>query len=145
MRFLSATRLVILIDAHPRHDWLLPAVEKRLREELAALQVEVNEEKSRIVDLRRGESFGFLGFDFRRIRGRRGAWRVKYTPKLKKRTALLRKLKGVFRRYRSQPVDRVICLINPCFGDGSTTSRSDTPASASPSFKNGWKRRLGVT
>jgi hypothetical protein len=26
---------------------------------------------------------------------------------------LLRKLKGVFRRYRSQPVDRVIYLINP--------------------------------
>jgi len=108
-----ADDLVILIDAHPRHDWLLPAVEKRLREELAALQVEVNEEKSRIVDLSRGESFGFLGFDFRRIRSRRGVWRAHYTPKLKKRTALLRKLKGVFRRYRSQPVDRVISLINP--------------------------------
>src|SRR5215216_5727862 len=27
-----------------------------------------------------------------------------YTPKLKKRTALLQKLKGVFRRFRSQPV-----------------------------------------
>ena len=55
-----ADDLVILIDAYPQHDWLLPAVEKRLREELAALQVEINEEKSRIVDLRRGESFGFL-------------------------------------------------------------------------------------
>jgi len=108
-----ADDLVILIDAYPRHDWLLPAVEKRLREELAALQVEVNEEKSRIVDLSRGESFGYLGFDFRRIRSRRGAWRVHYTPKLKKRTALLRKLKGVFRRYRSQPVERAIYLINP--------------------------------
>ena len=58
VRSLSATRLVILIDAHRRHDWLLPAVEKRLREELVALRVEVNEEKSRIVDLSRGESFG---------------------------------------------------------------------------------------
>jgi RNA-directed DNA polymerase len=57
-----ADDLVVLIDAYPRHDWLLPAVEKRLREELAALQVEVNEEKSRIIDLCRGESFGFLGF-----------------------------------------------------------------------------------
>jgi len=65
------------------------------------------------VDLSRGESFGFLGFDFRRIRSRRGRWRVQYTPKLKKRTALLRKLKAVFRRYRSQPVERVIYLINP--------------------------------
>jgi RNA-directed DNA polymerase len=57
-----ADDVVILIDARPRHDWLLPTVEKRLREELAALQVEINEEKSRIVDLSRGESFGFLGF-----------------------------------------------------------------------------------
>jgi RNA-directed DNA polymerase len=108
-----ADDLVILIDAHPRHDWLLGAVEKRLREELAKLQVEINDEKSRIVDLTRGESFGFLGFDFRRIRSRRGVWRAYYTPKLKKRTALLRKLKAVFRRYQSQPVDRVIQLINP--------------------------------
>jgi RNA-directed DNA polymerase len=108
-----ADDLVILIDAHPRHDWLTGAVEKRLREELAKLQVEINDEKSRIVDLSRGESFGFLGFDFRRIRSRRGVWRAYYTPKLKKRTALLRKLKEVFRRYQSQPVDRVVQVINP--------------------------------
>src|SRR5262245_8326558 len=56
-----ADDLVILIDAYPRHDWLMKAVEKRLREELAKLQVEINEEKSRIVDLGRGERFGFLG------------------------------------------------------------------------------------
>ena len=108
-----ADDLVILIDAYPQHDWLLPAVEKRLREELAALQVQINEEKSRIVDLGRGESFGFLGFEFRRIRSQQGVWRANYTPKLKKRTALLRRLKEVFRRYQSQPVDRVIALINP--------------------------------
>jgi RNA-directed DNA polymerase len=74
-----ADDLVILIDAYPQHDWLLPAVEKRLREELAALQVEINEEKSRIVDLGRGESFGFLGFDFRRIRSQQGVWRANYS------------------------------------------------------------------
>ena len=34
-------------------------------------------------------------------------------PKLKKRTALLRELKEVFRRYRSQPIGKVISLINP--------------------------------
>ena len=69
-----ADDLVILIDAYPRHDWLMKAVERRLREELAKLQVEINEEKSRIVD---------LGLDFRRIRSRRGAWRAHYTPQLK--------------------------------------------------------------
>ena len=109
-----ADDLVVLIDAHPRHAWLLGAVSKRLREEFAKLQVEVNEEKSRTVDLDRAESFGFLGFDFRRLRSvKRHVWRAHYTPKLKKRTALLRKLKGVFRRYQSQPVDRVVQLINP--------------------------------
>ncbi|HZZ62190.1 MAG TPA: reverse transcriptase domain-containing protein [Roseiarcus sp.] len=80
-----ADDLVILIDAQLRHDWLMAAVEKRLREELAELQVQINEEKSRIVDLCRGESFGFLGFDFRRVRSLRGRWRAHYTPKLKKR------------------------------------------------------------
>ena len=106
--------LVVLIDAHPRHAWLLGAVNKRLREELAKLHVEINEEKSRIVNLDRGDSFGFLGFDFRRLRSiKRQVWRAHYTPKLKKRTALLRKLKDVFRRYQSQPVGRVIQLINP--------------------------------
>jgi RNA-directed DNA polymerase len=108
-----ADDLVILVDAHPRHAWLLKAVEQRLREELATLAVEVNEEKTRIVDLAKGECFGFLGFDFRRVRSRKGAWRPQYTPKLKKRTALLRTLKTMFRRSRSQPVQEVIQQINP--------------------------------
>jgi len=108
-----ADDLVVLIDAHKRHDWLLPAVMKRLREEFVKLDVEINEEKSRVVDHGQGDSFGFLGFDFRRARSRRGAWRAQYTPKLKKRTALLRKLKETFRRFQSQPLDRVVELINP--------------------------------
>jgi RNA-directed DNA polymerase len=108
-----ADDLVILVDAYPQHDWLLKAVDKRLREELAKLQVSINEEKSRVVDLGQGESFSFLGFDFRRIRSRQGAWRAWYPPRLRKRTALVRKLKEIFRRYQSQPIDRVIQLINP--------------------------------
>jgi RNA-directed DNA polymerase len=107
-----ADDLVILIDAHPRHDWLVKAVCKRLREELAKLRVEINEEKSRTVDLQKGESFAFLGFDFRRVSSCQGQWRPQYTPRLKKRTALLRKLKDIFRRHISQPVGRVIQLIN---------------------------------
>ena len=113
MKFPRATHLVILVDAHPRHGWLLQAVEIRLREELAALEVEVKEEKTRVVDLTKGERFGFLGFDFRRVRSRTGAWRPHYTPKLKKRTALLRTLKAIFRRSRGQPVSEVIQQINP--------------------------------
>jgi RNA-directed DNA polymerase len=108
-----ADDLVILVNSHPRQQWLRQAVEKRLREELAKLLVEVNEEKSRKVDLQRGESFGFLGFEFRRVRSRRGRWMPLLLPKGKKRTALLGKLKEIFRNFRSQPVGKVIEKINP--------------------------------
>jgi RNA-directed DNA polymerase len=108
-----ADDLVILVDFHPRHDWLLKAVDRRIREELGKLQVEVNEEKSRIVDLMKGESFGFLGFDFRLIRTRRGRWRPRVAPKAKKRTELLGKLREVFRGNVSQPIGPVIERINP--------------------------------
>jgi RNA-directed DNA polymerase len=108
-----ADDLVILVDSHSRHGWLLKAVDKRLREELGKLRVEVNEEKSRIVDLRKGESFGFLGFEFRLVRSRKGRWRPRYTPKVKKRTALLAKLREIFQRNASQPVSEVIEQMNP--------------------------------
>jgi RNA-directed DNA polymerase len=84
-----ADDLVVLVDAHPRQRGLRGKVEKRLREEVAKLGLEVNEEKSRVVDLCKGESFGFLGFEFRRIRSRVGRWRPMYQPQGKKRTARL--------------------------------------------------------
>src|SRR5215831_3618596 len=76
--------MVMLIDSHPRNNWLM-----------------------------KGDSFGFLGFEYRLIRSRQGKWRTQLVPKMKKRTALLRKLKPIFQRYRSQPVRRVIEEINP--------------------------------
>jgi RNA-directed DNA polymerase len=121
-----ADDLVILVDFHARHEWLLRAVNKRLREELDRLRVEVNEEKSRTADLMKGESFGYLGFDVRLRRLRWGKWRPYLTPKAKKRTAVLDKLRGVFRSNVSQPIGPVIERINPilrgwvsyfCIGD----------------------------
>jgi RNA-directed DNA polymerase len=108
-----ADDLVVLVDGQPRHTWLFQAVEQRLREELGLLQVSLNEAKSRRVDVAQCESFGFLGFEFRRVRSRRGKWRPHYAPQLKKRTALLGKLKPIFRGYRSQPISRVPEAITP--------------------------------
>jgi RNA-directed DNA polymerase len=108
-----ADDLVVLVYNDGRQDWLVEAIARRLREEFAKLDVRVNEAKSRIVDLTRGESFSFLGFDWRRLRSRWGRWWPQHTPTLKARTALLRGLKEVFRRYRSQPVERLIVQINP--------------------------------
>jgi len=65
------------------------------------------------VNLVKGESFSFLGFEYRRIRSRKKVGRPYYAPKLKKRTALFAKLREVFRRNRSQPVGKVIEEINP--------------------------------
>ena len=108
-----ADDLVVLVQAGRRWDWVFTAVQRRLRQELAALRVEVNEDKSRVVDLGRGDAFGFLGFDFRRACSRRGKWGPLYTPQLEKRTALLRTLRDIFARFRSQPVSRVVQRINP--------------------------------
>ena len=108
-----ADDMVVLVSAHPNQRWLRGAVEKRLREELGKLEVEVNEDKTYRADLSRGESFGFLGFEFRRVRSRSGRWMPLYLPQTKKRTALLCRLKVMFRGLRSQPVTRVIEMINP--------------------------------
>jgi RNA-directed DNA polymerase len=108
-----ADDLVILVDGYSRWDWLKEAAWQRLVEELAKLDVQLNRDKTRRLDLSPEATFSFLGFDFRRTKTRRGVWGVHYTPRMKARTALLQRLKDVFRRHRSQPIDRVIALINP--------------------------------
>ena len=109
-----ADDLVILAEPCRCHGFkLFKALPRRLREEFDKLGVTVNEEKSREVDLARGEGFGFLGFEFRRVRSLQGKWRPDRSPKLKKRTELFGKLKGIFSTHRSQPVSRVIDEINP--------------------------------
>lgn len=108
-----ADDLVVLVDEYRRWDWLLVGAQKRLNEELGKLGVKVNEEKTRVVDLRKGEHFHFLGFEFREATTRAGKRGVMYVPIMQARTKLLRKLKTVFRRFRSQPIKRIIDLINP--------------------------------
>jgi RNA-directed DNA polymerase len=108
-----ADDLVILISRHPRLEWLEGAVYKRLEEELAKLEVDVNKEKTKVADLKKGEAFSFLGFDFQQNITKQGKWNVRIIPKMKARTNLLRKLKEVFRCNKSQPIGRVINIINP--------------------------------
>ena len=79
-----ADDLVVLVDGYRQHEGLFRSVQRRIREELDKLQVEIDEDKSRIVDLGQGEDFGFLGFEFRRVRSLRGVWRPNYTPQMQK-------------------------------------------------------------
>jgi len=108
-----ADDMIILVDGYRRWNWLYHGVQRRIREELMRLDVEINEEKTKMVDLRKGEKFGFLGFDFRRNVNSQGKGWPHYQPKMSSRTKLLRKLKNIFKRHISQPISRVIYLINP--------------------------------
>jgi len=102
-----------LIDSYSRHDWLVKAVEKRLREELAKLRVEINEEKSRMVDLRKQGSFGFLGFDFRRIRSLKGVWAAAVHAKAEEANGGDGEAQGHFPATCEPTCGRVIEMINP--------------------------------
>jgi len=106
-----ADDMVILVNYYYR--WLLKAVYKRAVQELDKLGVKVNRDKTKIVDLTKGEAFSFLGFVYRRVKTRWGKWGVSIVPKTKARTDLLRNLKEIFRRYKSQPLSRIVELINP--------------------------------
>jgi RNA-directed DNA polymerase len=56
-----ADDLVILVDGYRKWRWLANAAYRRLLEELAKLDVQLNRDKTRRVDLARGEDFDFLG------------------------------------------------------------------------------------
>ena len=106
-----ADDMVILVNGYNK--WLLKAVYRRLIQELDKLKVKVNIQKTKTVDLTLRETFSFLGFVYRRVKTRKGKWAVIIIPKIKARTTLLKKLKEIFYRYRSQPVSRIVYLINP--------------------------------
>jgi len=108
-----ADDLVVLINWHPSNKWLVEAAQRRIKEELEKLQVELNEDKSRVVDLTKDESFTFLGFEFRRVKSRNGKWRPHYTPQQQKRKRLLEDLRQIFATHKSRPIREVIEKINP--------------------------------
>jgi RNA-directed DNA polymerase len=108
-----ADDLVVLVDGFKKWRWLTSAVMTRLRQEFQKLGVELNTEKTKVVDLSAGGVFSFLGFHFRRAITRNGKVGVLFMPTMKARKSLTQKLKVIFRRFQSQPISRVISIINP--------------------------------
>jgi len=108
--------LVIQVDAHPRQAHWLPKVEKRLREELANLDLTVNEEKTRTVDFEAGAPVYFLGYVFRWVDSCKtpGKKMVLSNPQRKKSVHFLRELKHMLRRLLHVPVEKVVKeVVNP--------------------------------
>src|SRR5262245_6066010 len=60
-----ADDVVVLIDGYPQWQPHVAVIKERLEAELKKVEVELNEEKTRIVNVSEGGSFGFLGFDLR--------------------------------------------------------------------------------
>jgi RNA-directed DNA polymerase len=108
-----ADDLVVLVDGFKKWRWLTRAVMTRLCQEFQKLGVELNTEKTKVVDLSAGGMFSFLGFHFRRAITRNGKVGVLFMPTMKARKSLTQKLKMIFRRFQSQPISRVISIINP--------------------------------
>jgi RNA-directed DNA polymerase len=108
-----ADDLVVLVDDHPKWQWLYEGVIRRLKEELGKLQVTINEAKTRYINLGAGESFVFLGFEMRLVRTLTGKWRPNLRPGVKKKQHLINELREVFARNRSQKMTLIRDRINP--------------------------------
>ncbi len=108
----SADDMVILVHGHPNEDWLVRTVQRRLKEELDKLQVQMNREKTKGVNLKQGGRFSFLGFDIRLNRNRKGKNYVSKTPRMKKRKEIGRRVKAVLKTNWDKPMNEVIQSVN---------------------------------
>lgn len=108
-----ADDMLILIKGGKRHQRLVDMAKSRLIEELGKISVELNKEKSRILDMTKGEKLPFLGFDLLRVKSFKGKWFPLMIPKTKVRSKLTQKLKKIFHDHRSQPIADLITEINP--------------------------------
>jgi len=71
---------------------------------MGPLGVELNQEKTKVVDLLKGATFGFLGFDLRRVRKRKGTGHyLQMTPKKKARKAIKAKVRDIIWHSGSHP------------------------------------------
>jgi RNA-directed DNA polymerase len=108
----SADDMVVLVHEHSNEDWLLEKVQKRLREEFDKLQVKMNEEKTKVVNLKEGGCFSFLGFDFRLNRNREGKTYVSKTPRKKKRQEIGKRVKAALKANWNKPLNELIQSVN---------------------------------
>jgi group II intron reverse transcriptase/maturase len=108
-----ADDIVITVSGHhTKRGWAERALQ-RLQEQLAPLGVELNQKKTKVVDTLKGEAFGFLGFDLRRVRKRKGNGHyLQLTPKKKARKAIKAKVRDIIRQGGALPLPKVVARIN---------------------------------
>lgn len=103
---------------HTKRGWAARALQ-RLQEHLARLGVEVNLEKTAVVDTVRGETLGFLGFEFRRVRRRTGDGPfILLTPRKKARLAIKTRLRELLCHGGATPLKELIAQLNTLLAGG---------------------------
>ena len=84
-----------------------------MQEQLEPLRVELNREKTKMVDTLKGEAFGFLGFDLRRVHKRtKDGYTIQMTPKKKARKAVKAKIRDIIRSGGATPVTVIVGRVN---------------------------------
>ena len=108
-----ADDMVITVSGHSSKRGWAKLVLQRLRERLEPLGVELNLEKTRMVNVLKGESFPFLGFDLRRVlnRSRTGHF-ILMTPKKKARTAVKARIREIIKSGGAKPAKDIVKQIN---------------------------------
>ena len=108
-----ADDIVITVSGHHTKRGWAERARQRLQEQLAPLGVELNLEKTRRVNTLRGEAFGFLGFDLRRVRKQGGDGHfILMTPKKKARKAVKAKVRDILARGGATPAAELVKRIN---------------------------------
>jgi len=108
-----ADDIVITVSGHHRKQGWAQRALQRLEEQLLLLGVELNPEKTKLVNTLKGEAFGFLGFDLRRVRKRKGeGYYLLMTPKKKARKAIKATIRDIIRGGGATPTKNIILRIN---------------------------------
>ena len=104
--------VITLSGHHTKRGWAERALQ-RLQEQFALIGVELNQEKTKVVNTLQGGAFGFLGFDLRRVRKRKGEdYFILMTPKKKARQAVKAKVRDIIGRSGATPMPVVVKQIN---------------------------------
>jgi RNA-directed DNA polymerase len=110
-----ADDIVITVSGHhTKRGWAQRALQ-RLEEALTPLRVSLNREKTKVVDTLKGEAFGYLGFDLRRVRKKREGktgYFILMTPKKKARKTIKAEIREVIRRGGAMTAKQIIEKIN---------------------------------
>jgi len=108
-----ADDIVITVSGHhTKRGWAERALQ-RLQEQFALIGVGLNREKTKMVNTLHGEAFGFLGFELRRVRKRKGEGHfILMTPRKKARQAIKAKIREIIARGGATPMPELIQQIN---------------------------------